>query len=594
MPDVLSIANTQTSRQQLFNKQASDREAYLQSHPWVRHYEEGVPDLIAPPDEPLTWILDDVVENFPDHTAFIYYNTRITYARFFTLVHAFAVQLQRLGIQPGDRVALSLPNIPQYPIAFFAILKIGAVAVPTNPLYTEYELEHQLKDSGARVLIMLDMFYPIVRKVRTHIPLEHIIITSVTDYFPPILRILYPLTQLRSKQPSPKLTLKELRADPSLHLMKEMQAQTTDREVAAFKPVPVKSDDLAVLQYTGGTTGIAKGAMLTHHNLLSNMLQTTKWVPQGRDGQESAICVAPFFHSYGMTVCMNAGIYAGATLILLPRFQPKEVVRALHRYRPSMFPGIPTIYIAIMRELGKKKNIDFMKSIKYSISGAAPLPAQVQNDFNAMTEGKLVEGYGLSEASPVTHCNPLTEQSRNGSIGLPLPNVEATILNVETGAPLPIGEVGEIAVKGPNIMSGYWKRDEETKALFINGWMRTGDIGRMDEDGYFYMVERAKDMIIASGFNVYPREVEEVLFQHPAIVEASVKGIADAYRGETVAAFIVLKEGYQPDEETIQSILAFCKQRLTPYKIPKVLEFRDELPKSLVGKVLRRKLQVGQ
>lgn len=329
-----------------FLKQASDREAYLQSHPWVRHYEEGVPDLIAPPDEPLTWILDDVVENFPDHTAFIYYNTRITYARFFTLVHAFAVQLQRLGIQQGDRVALSLPNIPQYPIAFFAILKIGAVAVPTNPLYTEYELEHQLKDSGARVLIMLDMFYPIVRKVRTHIPVEHIIITSVTDYFPSILRVLYPLTQLRSKQPSPKLSLKELRADSSLHLMKEMQAQTTDREAAAFKPVPVRSDDLAVLQYTGGTTGIAKGAMLTHHNLLSNMLQATKWVPRGRDGQESAICVAPFFHSYGMTVCMNAGIYAGATLILLPRFQPKEVVRALRRYRPSMFPGIPTIYIA--------------------------------------------------------------------------------------------------------------------------------------------------------------------------------------------------------------------------------------------------------
>lgn len=373
-----------------------------------------------------------------------------------------------------------------------------------------------------------------------------------------------------------------------------MQAQTTDREAAAFKPVPVRSDDLAVLQYTGGTTGIAKGAMLTHHNLLSNTLQTTKWVPKGGEGQESAICVAPFFHSYGMTVCMNLGIYAAATLILLPRFQPKEVVRALRRYRPSMFPGIPTIYIAIMRELGKKKNIDFMKSIKYSISGAAPLPAQVQNDFNAMTEGKLVEGYGLSEASPVTHCNPLTEQSRNGSIGLPLPNVEATILNVETGEPLPIGEVGEIAVKGPNIMSGYWKREEETKALFINGWMRTGDIGRMDEDGYFYMVERAKDMIIASGFNVYPREVEEVLFQHPAVVEASVKGIADAYRGETVAAFIVLKEGYQPNEETRQSILAFCKQRLTPYKIPKVLEFRDELPKSLVGKVLRRKLQVDQ
>ncbi|WP_083814728.1 long-chain-fatty-acid--CoA ligase [Ktedonobacter racemifer] len=592
MPDALSIPDVQTGRQQLFNRQASDREAYLRSHPWVRHYEEGVPDLIDLPDESLTWILDDVAKSFPDQTAFIYYNTRITYARFFTLVHAFAIQLQRLGIQPGDRVALSLPNIPQYPIAFFAILKIGAVAVPTNPLYTEHELAHQLSDSGARILIMLDMFYPIVRNARSRIPVEHIIITSVTDYFSPILRALYPLTQLRSKPPSPKLTFKELRADPCLHLMKEMQARTTDSEVATFKPVPVKSDDLAVLQYTGGTTGIAKGAMLTHRNLLANTLQTTKWVPKGKEGQESAVCVAPFFHAYGMTVCMNLGIYAGATLILLPRFQPKEVARALRRYRPSMFPGIPTMYIAIMRELGKEKNLDFMQSIKYSISGAAPLPAQVQNDFNAMTQGKLVEGYGLSEAAPVTHCNPLTEKSRNGSIGLPLPNVEAAILNAETGDPLPIGEVGEIVVKGPNIMRGYWKREEETRALFTNGWMRTGDLGRMDEDGYFYVVERAKDMIIASGFNVYPREVEEVLFQHPAVEEAAVKGIADAYRGETVAAFIVLKDGYQPDEANKQSILAFCKQRLAAYKMPKMLEFRDELPKSLVGKVLRRKLQV--
>lgn len=586
------VATGRAFDKEALNRQATDREAFLESHPWVRHYEDGVPDYIEIPDEPLYWILDDVVKGYPDNVAFLYYGSRISYAQFFYQVNGFAVQLQKLGIKPGDRVALSLPNIPQYPIAFFAILKIGAVAVPTNPLYTEREMKHQLVDSGARVLIMLDMFYPIVRNIRDQTPLEHIIITSVADYLPPILRTLYPLSQRRAKNPEPRLTPQELQADPRLLLMKEMQVKTTFREAMSFQPAPVKSEDLAVLQYTGGTTGLAKGAMLTHRNLLANTLQTTKWVPKGIEGAERGICVAPFFHSYGMTVCMNLGIYAAGTLVLMPRFEPKEVVKAIRRYRPSMFPGIPTIYIAIMRELGK--DTSFMRSIKYSISGAAPLPASVQEDFNAMTGGKLVEGYGLSEASPVTHSNPLTDKARNGSIGLPLPNVEATILRPGTGEPVPVGEEGEIAVKGPNIMRGYWNREEETKAIFVNGWMLTGDIGRMDKDGYFYVSERAKDMIIASGFNVYPREVEEVLFQHPAVEEAAVRGIADDYRGETVAAFVVLKKGHEPNEETWQNIMTFCRKQLTPYKVPKILEFRRELPKSLVGKVLRRELKVGQ
>jgi long-chain acyl-CoA synthetase len=572
------------------NRQAPDREVFLASHPWVRHYEEGVPDLIEIPDEPLFWILDDVVKGYPDTVAFLYYGRKITYAQFYYQVNGFAVQLQKLGIKPGDRVALSLPNIPQYPIAFFALLKIGAVVVPTNPLYTEREMLHQLVDSGARVLIMLDMFYPVVRSIREQTPLEHIIITSVADYLPPLLRKLYPLSQRRAKLPEPRLTPQELRSDPQLLLMREMQAKTTAREALSFEPAPVKSEDLAVLQYTGGTTGLAKGAMLTHRNLLANTLQTMKWVPKGVEGAESGMCVAPFFHSYGMTVCMNLGIYAAATLILMPRFEPKEVLRAIRRYQPSMFPGIPTIYIAIMRELGK--DTSFMRSIRYSISGAAPLPASVQEQFNELTGGHLVEGYGLSEASPVTHCNPLTDKARNGSIGLPLPNVEATILHPVTGQPVPVGEEGEIAVKGPNIMRGYWNREEETKAIFVNGWMRTGDLGRMDKDGYFYVSERAKDLIIASGFNVYPREVEEVLFQHPAVEEAAVRGVADEYRGETVAAFVVLKKDQQPNEETWQSIMAFCRKQLAPYKVPKILEFRNELPKSLVGKVLRRELKV--
>jgi long-chain acyl-CoA synthetase len=286
---------------------------------------------------------------------------------------------------------------------------------------------------------------------------------------------------------------------------------------------------------------------------------------------------------------MTSSILAASTMILLPQFKAREVVKAIHRYHPSVFPGIPTMYIAIMKEA--KKHPEYLQSIKYCISGASPLPAKIQTDFEAITGGKLVEGYGLSEAAPVTHSNPLTDECRNGSIGLPLPSVTAAIIDRTTNEQLPAGELGEIVVKGPNVMKGYWHRDAETQAMFVDGWMRTGDIGRMDADGFFYIVERAKDMIIASGFNVYPREIEEVLYNHPAILEAAVTGIPDAYRGETVAAFIVLKPEFKPSQKLEQEIVVFCKEKLTAYKVPKKLEFRDELPKSLVGKILRRKLR---
>jgi long-chain acyl-CoA synthetase len=312
-------------------------------------------------------------------------------------------------------------------------------------------------------------------------------------------------------------------------------------------------------------------------------------VPNAPDAHEITLCVAPFFHSYGLTAGMNLSIRAAATMVLLPQFKAKEVVKAIRRYRPTQLPGIPTMYIAIMREA--RKNGEQLRSIKYCISGASALPAQVRIDFEAMTHGKLVEGYGLSEAAPVTHCNPLNGDIRDGSVGLPLPNVDAAIMNPETGELLPVGAEGEIVVKGPNIMKGYWKRQEETEATFKNGWMRTGDLGRMDEEGYFYIMDRAKDLIIASGFNVYPREVEEVLFMHPAVQEAAVIGVPDPYRGETVAAFVVLKPGFEQSDTTRQDILAFCKKELTPYKVPKLLEFRENLPKTLVGKVLRRELR---
>lgn len=531
------------------------------THPWVRHYEQGVPAHLDIPHYPLTWLLEHTANRYPHHVAFIYYGTKLTYAEFSTYANRFALALQHLGVRKGDRVAIALPNIPQYPIAFYGALKAGAIVVPTNPLYTEREMQYQLADSGARMLVVLDTFYPIVRTIRNQTFLEHTIITSPADFLPLRLRMLYPLTQRRGGSGDPHLTAKELHHDQTLHIMHTLlESHTGDDGELLPLPEPVLAEDLAVLQYTGGTTGVSKGAMLTHRNLLANAMQTCAWVPKAYEGEEVMLCVAPFFHAYGLTVGMNFSMLIGATMVLLPRFHTKDVVKAIQRYKPTFFPGIPTMYLAVMREVGEHS--DYLRSIKYCISGAAPLPAKVQSDFEAITHGKLVEGYGLSEASPVTHCNPLTDQCRNGSIGLPVPNVDAAIVNQETGEPVPPGEVGEMVVKGPNIMQGYWQRKEETSATFRDGWLRTGDLGKMDEDGYFYVVERIKDVIIASGFKVYPREVEEVLFHHPAVAEVAVKGIPDVYRGEAVAAFVVLKPEAEASEQTKQKLIQYCEQEL--------------------------------
>jgi long-chain acyl-CoA synthetase len=571
---------------------ANQDEAFVATHPWIRHYEQGVPAHLEIPDQPLTWLLDRTASRYPDHTALIYYGTSLSYAQLAHHAHRFALALQSLGVKKGDRVAIALPNIPQFPMAFYGALLAGTVVVPTNPLYTEREMQHQLADSGARVLVMLDMFYPIVRAVRQQTALDHIILTSPADFMSPVLRALYPLSQRHNRSPEPHLTHTELHDDPTLHIMHTLQESHGGDDRAGFSPQePVQASDLAVLQYTGGTTGLSKGAMLSHTNLLANAMQIRAWYPQVREGEEVVLCVAPFFHAYGLTVGMNCSLLVAASMVLIPRFKGQDVVKAIRRYHPTIFPGIPTMYLAVMSEAGKHS--DDLRSIKYCASGGAPLPAQVQAEFEALTGGRLVEGYGLSEASPVTHCNPLTEENRNGSIGLPLPGMEAAIVNQATGEPVPMGEEGELVVRGPNIMQGYWNRPEETSQVFRNGWMRTGDLGKMDADGYFSIVERVKDVIIASGFKVYPREVEEVLFGHPAVAEAAVAGVADAYRGETVAAFVVLKPGIEASEETKRELLHYCQQELTAYKVPTILEFRASLPKSLVGKVLRRALRAG-
>ncbi len=597
------------------------------SSPWLQYYEDGVPAHLELPDRPLTWLLDKTASRHPNRVAFIYYGSRITYAQFSNLANRFAIGLQRLGVQKGDRVAIALPNIPQFPIAFFGALRAGAVVVPTNPLYTEREMQHQLADSGAKVIVMLDTFYPTVRKIRQQTVLEHVILTSPADFLSPSLRLLYPLQERWDKNIRLVLTKDDFGQDSTLHKMQPMLFLRTKGGIELFKlPVPTKSEDIAVLQYTGGTTGLSKGAMLTHRNLLANVMQTWSWFPGVQEGRETTLCVVPFFHAYGLTGAMNISILSAATMILVPRFKAKAILNFIHRYQPTIFPGVPTLYIALLRIAGssdgskRKRKPDViptspdggqpnrrmlhvsngfalgwrgyaLQSIKYCMSGSAPLPAKVQEEFERLTHSKLVEGYGLSEASPITHCNPLNNGCRNGSIGLPLPDVDAAIMDSQTGNLLPVGEIGEIVVKGPNIMQGYWNCPEETQAVFVNGWMRTGDIGRMDADGYFYIVDRAKDLIIASGFNVYPREVEEVLFEHPAVAEAAVTGVLDSYRGETVAAFVVLKPGIEASEQTKQEILAFCKEKLVAYKVPKILQFRDSLPKSTVGKVLRRELR---
>jgi len=560
-----------------------------QARPWLAHYDVGVPATLRYPEQPLTWLLDEAARLHGPRDALIFYGTRLTYVRFATLVDRFAASLLARGVQPGDRVAIALPNIPQFPIAFFGALKAGAIAVPTNPIYTPPELEHQLNDSGASTIVILDQVYHTLHAVRDRTPIKQIIIAEVPDFLPPPLAVAFRVRQWRAKDAHPTRDERRmLERDPSVTLFRDLLKDSSSRgHYPLYRlPDPARPDDIAVLQYTGGTTGVAKGAMLTHRSLLANAMQTWAWAATDTAKQHRVLCVAPFFHVYGLTVGMNLALVGGAAMILLPRWAPSDAARAIAKYRPTMFPGVPTMYLALAQEV--EAHGGDIRSIDVCISGAAPLPAEVKRRFEALTGAHLTEGYGLTEASPVTHANPLRGEQRLGTIGIPLPDTDATIADPVTGTPLPPGEAGELLVCGPQVMKGYWNRPEETARVLKDGWLHTGDMARMDADGYFTIVDRLKDLIIASGYNVYPREVEEVLFQHPKIQEAAVVGIPDEYRGETVWAYVVLKPGQQATEE---EIIRFCRDRLAPYKAPRHVEFRVELPKTMVGKVLRRALR---
>ncbi len=550
--------------------------------PWFQRWPKGVPRSLEYPDIAVDELLHRTAKAHGERAAITFYGKSWTYRDLDAAVDRFAAGLQSIGVRPGDRVSLVLPNTPHYVVAFFAVLRIGGIVVQTNPLYTPRELEAQWKDAGVETVVALDLFWHNVSKARDSTRLKRIVICDVGEVLKTPLRQLYPIKKKRDLKKQGHWPLVVPR-EQGIHRYAELAKTPAE----TLQKRSVNPDEVAVLQYTGGTTGTPKGAMLTHRNLVANAIQTAAWFPAGSQGPERVLGAIPLFHVYGLTAVMLFSVVMGNEVILYPN--PREIdaiLKLIDRTKPSLFPGVPTMYIAILRN-PKLATYD-LRSIRACISGAAPLPNEVRRQFESATGGRLVEGYGLTEASPVTHCNPFNGDVKE-CIGIPFPDTDAKLVDPEDPSKERArGEVGELAIHGPQVMKGYWNKPEETAMILRDGWLLTGDIAKMDEDGYFYIVDRKKDVILCSGYNVYPREVEEVLFMHPAVAEAAAIGIPDAYRGETVKAFVVLKSGAAA---TGEEIIAFCKERLAPFKVPKMVEFTKDLPKSLVGKVLRRELR---
>ncbi len=548
--------------------------------PWLAKYPNGVSPSLTYPEKPLDALLRETAAKFPNATATVFYGAKMTYRDIHDGAMALAGTLAKLGVQRGDRVGVLLPNMPPYIIAYYGIVRLGAAVVQLNPMLTPYELRTELQDSGATVLIVAE---PLMDKASEAIKgssVRHILVTSLSAYVPLLMR---PIVKVKSK---PKGEVK-IPAVVQVHNFETMLREGATPPKADFDP----KRQVAVFQYTGGTTGLPKGAMLTHFNLVANAHQVKTWIYRLKDGEEVFLCVLPFFHSYGMTVGMNSAILKAATMVLLPKFDPTETAKAISQHKATLFPGVPSLYAAVAH-YAQRGQID-ISSVKVCVSGGAPLPQEVHDRFVQATGAKLVEGYGLSEASPVTHVNPIWEgENRIGTIGLPLPDTDCKIVDLETGEKeLPPGEAGELIIKGPQIMKGYWNRPDETAQTLRNGWLYTGDIAFMDEDGYFRIVDRKKDMVIVGGFNVYPREVEEVLYQHPKVLECAVVGVTHPLRGEMIKAFVKLKKS---ETATESEIIGFCRDRLASYKVPREIEFVSELPKSAVGKVLRRELKAKE
>jgi long-chain acyl-CoA synthetase len=549
--------------------------------PWTNHYPPGVPATYLFPTTPVTRLLDDAAASYPTHVALAFLGAKTTYKELKDHVDRFAGALQALGVQKGDRVALVLPNCPQNVIAFFAAMRLGAVVVEHNPLYTEPELAHQLADCGAKVVVCLDRVYDKVAKVKKDTSVETIVATSLADWLP------------RAKQLALRLPVKKAqrqRAELAAVLPRGAAVKDFTTIMKAAAPVsrqePVETTDLALLQYTGGTTGLAKGAMLSHGNLVSNAYMNRLWDTEARGGSEITLAAIPLFHAYGLTVAMTNTILLGGTLVLVPKWDLDLVFSTIAEWKPTLFPAVPPMYKAIA-DHPKAKTTD-LKSIRLCVSGAMKLPVEIAEHFTRVSGATLIEGYGMTETSPSTHANPTSGKGKAGSIGLPLPGTDVKIVDQDDSSKeVPVGEPGELAISGPQVFSGYWGRDTQEGVFTKDGYVLTGDVAVMDPDGYFFIVDRKKELIIAGGFNIYPSEIEEVLFGLDGVQDAVVIGVPDKYRGETVKAFIVKAPGSKLDED---DVVAHCEASLAAYKVPKLVEFRSELPRNTVGKVLRRVL----
>jgi long-chain acyl-CoA synthetase len=546
---------------------------------WLKKYPKGVPPTVEIPNILVPDMVERSVERWPDRNALVYYGAKWSYRRLWEESERFACALRQNGVGPGDRVAIYLPNCPLYPIALLATLRLGAIAVQVNPLYHGDDLTRLLRDSGPKALVTLEILFPNVAAVRPQYSVPVVFLARLREFYPWYVRPLVNSVLRKQNQPT------AFPNEPWVHPY--ATARRTQGTIERFSADPAQT--VALYQYTGGTTGVPKAAMLTHRNLVANVTQSNAWNTTRVSGGDTILASIPFFHIYGLTIAMLMGLADGATIVIQTRPEVRELLKLIDRYQPTQFPGVPALYIAFLKQpdLAKFR----IRSIHYCLSGSAPLPVEVARQFESLTGANLVEGYGLSETSPATHVNPLAGERRSGSIGLPIPNTDHRVVDLETGTTvLPPDTPGELEVRGPQVMLGYFGHPEETAMVLKDGWFRTGDVARIDADGYAYILDRKKDMINVGGMKVYPREVEELLFQHPGVQDAAVIGVPDAEHGEVGKAFVVRKPGATVTEA---ELIDYVRGRIAHFKAPRSVEFTDQLPRSGVQKVLRRVLREG-
>ena len=542
---------------------------------WHKVYSPPVPTSIEYEELTLGQNLERTAARHPDTVALIMMGKNITYRELNTLVDRFANALAAQGIQKGDRVALIMPNMPQMVIAAYAVFKLGAAVVMNNPLYTERELEHQLSDSAAKMCICMDLLVPRIKKIQPKTGVRTIIAAHIRDYLPFPVKQLFPFVKKGMHR----------KVEPGEGVLEFMDL--LKKHPPSLPDVDVRPADMAALLYTGGTTGKSKGVVLSHFNCSAVLQQMRAWLYDAEEGRDSLIAVFPFFHVAGFTAIMNQSVMRGLTMVLVPRPEPQTVLDTLKKYKPTWLGCVPTIYVGLLSHPEfPKTDLSFVKGC---LSGAAPLAMETIKEWDKVVGATIIEVYGMTESTTLCHANPWGGKTKVGSVGIPIPDTDCRIVDLEDGtSDMPLGEPGEILIKGPQVTKGYYNQPEETADAFTDGWFHTGDIGYMDDEGYLFIVDRKKDMVIAGGYNIYPREIDEVLYEHPKVQEACAVGVPDPYRGETIKAFVVLKPGESTSEE---EIIKFCRERLAAYKAPKLVEFLDELPKSAIGKVLRRELR---